>query len=46
VAADVSETCEFCGEGRTEAKGDPMYYEAEDIHAHMDCAIEAGVGLE
>lgn len=42
----MSEACEFCGEGDTDDRGEPMYYEELDIYAHMDCAIEEGVGLE
>jgi hypothetical protein len=42
----MSETCEFCGEGATEEKGEPMYYEDRDIYAHMECAIENEVGME
>jgi hypothetical protein len=42
----MTEPCEFCGEGATDERGEPMYYEEEDIHAHMDCAIDEGVGME
>lgn len=42
----MSETCAFCGDGTTEERGEPMYYEDEDIHAHIECAIEHDVGRE
>lgn len=42
----MTDPCEFCGEPATEERGEPMYYEEQDIYAHIDCAIEHGVGAE
>lgn len=42
----MTESCEFCGEGNTDERGEPMYYEEESIYAHIDCAIENDVGLD
>lgn len=42
----MTEPCEFCDEAATDDRGEPMYYDEQDIFAHIDCAIDNGVGLE
>jgi hypothetical protein len=41
----MARECTYCGEAKSRSKGKPMYYDAIDEYAHVECARENDINL-